>query len=201
MKTTTFCGKRFLAGSLAALGFSTLSAGLFAQPVMSYTVSGASGDYTLDFTVNNTTPGTQTQNIVYWGVRVDGRISGIPTGDESLGVWSPYSYDGAGANILYNVSWGGDVNSLPPGTTLSGFTVTDTDATAPTFVPYFAYGYDFGVDYTGPDNLDPLYPYNPLFEGNATPAGAGVPDSGTTMSLLGIALGAVGGISRKCRKA
>jgi hypothetical protein len=50
------------------------------QPVVTYTTSGTSGNYTLDFTVNNATPGTAGFDIYYWGVLADGSVSGTPSG-------------------------------------------------------------------------------------------------------------------------
>jgi hypothetical protein len=189
MKTSLFTTKRSFTGSLLALGFTTLSTSLIAQPVLTYSVSGSSGDYTLDFTVNNTTPGTQTQDIYLFGVDVpNGSFTGGPAGYATSG-----SFDNATVNLLDST-----YSLLPSGTTLSGFDVFDSSATAPTSVPYYAYGYDFGADYTGPDNLGDAD--NPLFEGNAV-AGANVPDSAATMPMLGVAFGALAGFSRKFRKA
>ena len=204
MKKTTFCGKRFLVSSLTALGFSALSSGLFAQPVVTYSVSGTSGDYSLDFTINNATPGTDGQWIYFMGVDdVNGTVTGVPSPFAQYTPFSPLAYDGAGGPLLYNDVWlAPDTDGIvADGTSLSGFTVLDTSATAPTSLPYFAYGYEDGASYTGPDNLDPRdNSFNPLFEGNAA-GGAGAPDSGATFSLLGLALGALGGVSRKLRKA
>jgi hypothetical protein len=185
MKTSLFSAKRPLAGCLLALGITTLSTSLFAQPVVTYSVSGSSGDYLLDFTVNNTTPGTQTQDIYYFDV-------GVPS--------SSVTAAPGGFYVAGNDAWVDETYTLlPTGTTLSGFDVLDTSATAPTIVPYFAYGYDFGVAYTGPGNLDGD-PQNPLFEGNAV-VGAGVPDAAATLPMLGVAAGALVCFSRKFRKA
>jgi PEP-CTERM motif len=149
---------------------------LQAQPVMTYTISGGSGNYTLDFTVNNTTPGTEGFDIYFWGVYdPNGTVSGIPTGFQFLN-WSPYSLDGSGSPtpLNYNIGWIESVyqsGQLATGTTRSDFDVLDTSLTAPTSLNYFAYGIDNGVDYTGPDNLtlptSSYYPWNPLFEGSA----------------------------------
>jgi hypothetical protein len=59
---------------------SILSTDLLAQPVVNYTVSGTSGNYTLDFTINNTTTGTRGFDIYFFGVLVDGVASGSPSG-------------------------------------------------------------------------------------------------------------------------
>jgi len=158
--------------------------------VVTYAVTGGSGDYTLDFTVNNTTPGTQGQDIYWIGVNDPiGSISGAPASYETA-----FPYNGE------NLTWfDGTYAELPTGTTLSGFDVLDTSATAPTSVPYFAYGWANGALYDGPDNLGA--PNNPLFEGNAGVAQASVPDSAATLPLLGLAFGALAGVSRKFRKA
>jgi hypothetical protein len=163
-----------------------------AQPVITYSVSGSSGNYTLDFTVNNQTPGTQGQDIYFWGVYdPNGIVSGSPLapGDYYQEPWSPYTESGDGSTtpLTYNDTWFenvtdilGGLHFLPTGTTLSGFDVLDTSVSAPTSVDYFAYGSDNGVDYTGPDNLGNAQ--NPLFEGVAEPA----PEP-TTLGLGGLA--------------
>jgi len=156
-----------------------------AQPVVSYSVSGSSGNYTLNFTVNNTTPGTQNQDIYFFGLYdPNATISGTPLGYALYGGYSPYGSDGAGSPtpLTYNNAWiDQSYTYLPTGSTLSGFDLLDTSLTAPTSLDYFAYGYDFGADYTGPDNLDPRDGgFNPLFEGATS-----VPEP-TTLTLAGL---------------
>jgi len=191
--------------SLMALGFSVLSTGLFAQepPVVTYTVSGVSGDYTLDFTVNNASPGTGNQDIYEMGIYdPNGSVSSAPSSFINYSAFYPsgyYAYGliGDGTMLSYNDLWVDTTfSALPPGTTLSGFTILDTGATPPTSVPYAMGGYGSGADYTGPDNL--YLADNTAFEGNATLSA--VPDAGATMPLLGVALVALGGVSRRFRK-
>lgn len=195
-------------GCLVALGFNVLATSLFAQqpPVVTYTVSGTSGDYAVDFTVNNGSPGTGNQDIYGFGVfDPNGSVSSSPsTFADYSAVYAPgyYIYGDIlnGTTLLYNDLWiDTSFSALPPGTSLSGFIMVDTSATAPTSLPYFLTGIGVGntlADYTGSGNLGP-YPYNPAFEGNATPA----PDAGSTMPLLGVALCALQGVSRRFRKA
>jgi hypothetical protein len=195
---TAHQAKRFIACTLLALGFSACSTTLFAQPAVTYTVSGSSGDFTLDFTLNNGSPGTEGMDAYFWGVYdANGTVSASPSSYVPVG--GPFSPFGP---IPYNNIWIDPTDSaLPTGASLSGFDVLDTSATAPTSVPYFVYAESPGGStllYTGPGNvLGSAFDFNPLFEGNAT---TGVPDSGTTMSLLGLALASLAGVSRKLRK-
>jgi hypothetical protein len=181
---------------IAVLALLSAAVTVQAQPVVTYSVSGSSGDYTLDFTVNNTTPGTQGQDIYFLGVYdPNGTVSGIPTGDYSLyGAWNPYQFGQGGADIPYNLSWlDGEDSDLPTGTTVSGFDVLDTSSTAPTSVDYYACGFGYnGVveTYTGPGNLGPR-DTNPLFEGVAVST---VPEP-TTLALAGL-----GGVALLLRK-
>jgi hypothetical protein len=200
MKPSNIVG--ILAVSALALGS---VARVSAQPVVTYSVSGTSGDYTLDFTVNNQTPGTQSQDIYFFGIYdLNGTVSGTPSGFTQYGGgFSPFNSDGAGSPVplTYNLAWiDNTYGAVAPGTILSGFDVLDTSATAPTSIPYFAYGYDFGVGYTGPGNLDPRdNSFNPLFEGNTgSGAFAGtVPDASSTMALLGLCATGLLGLRRK----
>jgi hypothetical protein len=163
--------KQFVTGALAALGWCILPDNMPAQPVVSYTVSGTPGQYTLDFTVNNTTPGTSGWDIYYFGVLVDGVFSGSPPG------YHPTYYStihrtevtGPAYNWPYNNIWIDLTHTLlPTGANLSGFTASVTDLSAPASVQYFALGYNAGVPYTGPDNQNMSSPYNPpLFVGYA----------------------------------
>ncbi len=79
-ESNNFRAKRLLTQSLVVLAWSTFVTGLLAQPVLTYTSSGTPGNYTLDFTVNNTTPGTQGFDIYFFGVLVNGQVSGSPSG-------------------------------------------------------------------------------------------------------------------------
>ena len=97
METTSSCTRRFVISSLAALGLNILAYTLRAQPVVSFTISGTSGAYTLDFTVNNATPGTGGFDIYFFGVLVDGYVSASPSG-----------YNATTYNTVHQVE-GGDI--------------------------------------------------------------------------------------------
>jgi hypothetical protein len=166
---------------------STLSTDLLAQPVVNYTVSGTSGNYTLDFTINNTTPGTQGFDIYFFGVLVDGVASGSPSGYNSSYYSTIHAVeaDGPAFNWPFNNTWIDPTDTaLPTGRTLSGFEVSDIDQSAPISVQYFAFGENNGVVYTGPGEVpDSSNPSNPLFVGNTI---AVVPEP-TILSIIAVA--------------
>lgn len=169
-----------IAASIAAL---TVAAGAaFAGPVVTYSVSGSAGNWTLDFSVNNTL-NPSGMDIYFFGVALDtGRnIAGSPSGYDpnQWTSWDNSNY--GGSNTIYNNVWiDGNYSDLLPGNTLSGFQATYTGATAPSAVQYFCFAYDpSGGQYSGTDNFNSQN--NPGFEGRATvPAPA-------SLGLLGVA--------------
>jgi hypothetical protein len=140
-----------------------LAGNVYAGPIVSFDVSGSSGDWTLDFSVTNTLGGSN--YIYFFGVELPARdITGSPSG------WNPnmhISWDNAGlggSNITYNNVW---INgSILDGQTLSGFEVHDTSATAPTSVSWFAFAYYPNGTYSGTDYF--WSDINPGFEGTAS---------------------------------
>lgn len=155
----------FLSAFLAAVATAA------AAPVVTYTVSGTSGNYTLDFSVTNNLTGTD-QDIYLFGVLLSApNVVGSPSSFDPT-VFSTWTNSGyGGSSLLYNNVWlDGSESDLMPGQTLSGFDVQVSDATAPQAVPWFAFaasvsGLDAygGSDYFGGD------PTNPGFEGVASP--------------------------------
>jgi hypothetical protein len=178
--------KRYIC--LALLGAAALAT---AAPTVSYSVSGTSGDYTLDFSVYNNMFGTS-QDIYFFGVQLGARnITGSPT-DYDPNVWPTWnnaSY--GGSSTIYNNNWIDlSFSQDAPGQTVSGFDVTISDLSAPTSVQYFLYGY--GSAYKGGDNFNTQT--NPGFEGvasNATPEPA---------PMFGLGLGVIGLLVRRKRK-
>jgi hypothetical protein len=171
--------------AFSALALSTFSTDLLAQPVISYTTSGTPGNYTLDFTINNTTPGTQGFNIYFLGVLVNGVTSASPSGYNSshYDIIHTVEVTGPAYDWPFNNTWiDPTYTALPTGMTLSGFEVSDTDQSAPTSVQYFAFGYGAGMAYTGPGNENLSSPNNsPLFVGTAVMA---VPEPATISIIM-----------------
>jgi hypothetical protein len=143
-----------------------LAGNVYAAPIVTFSVSGVSGNYSLDFSVTNTLGGTN--DIYFFGVQLPARdITGSPPGWDP-NAWPTWNNSGfGGSNTTYNNNWIdfslNGPTTIQPGQTLSGFVVHDTAATAPTSVPWFAAAY--GGTYLGGDNFNTTT--NPGFEGIA----------------------------------
>jgi hypothetical protein len=135
----------------------------------SYTVSGTSGDYTLNFKFTNNSP-VNNLDLYFLGVHSNGTITGNPL---TWGNWPGY---GVG-NTYYELNWLLYTNSpdtIQPGESLNGFLVHSTDVTAPTSVEFFGYLYDWsGSGATLEGNS------NPVFTGTAQ----AVPEPATLVAL------------------
>ena len=121
---------------------------LFASPIATtYQTTGTSGDWTYDFTFTNN---TGNQYLYFLGVDVQG---GSITKGPSL-FFLDYNGWSIGS-VSYNIDWlyQSDYNAqtIHPGTSLNGFTVHDTAVNAKTEINAFAYGYNYGIPYTGTD--------------------------------------------------
>ena len=158
---------------LASLALFTAASITYAAPVtVSYTVTGTSGNYTLDFSFTNNLTGTD-QDIYFVGVFLDPSL-GVSTVTGSPGSFDPtiyptYTVSGlGGSDTIYDAVWlDPTVSDLAPGQTLSGFDVQVASATAPLAVPWFALATGT-VPYTGTGSFTGD-PYNPGFEGVAAP--------------------------------
>jgi hypothetical protein len=184
--------------AIAAL---VLSFGLSANPInVSYTVTGSTGNWTLDFSVNNNLAGAANQDFYFFGVQLSGTdITGTPSPFVTYIPFNP-STSWGGANIIYNNVWLADSSGTDglPGTTTSGFDVKITDAVAPTSVDWFAFTY--GSDpYSGAGNLNAIQENganNPLFEGSATPTQTSTTPEPSTLLLLGAGLASISALRR-----
>ncbi len=172
---------------MAVMAFvATCTGQLFAEPIITETVTGTSGDYTLDFSVTNNLNGIN--SIYFFGVMMDSgnTIAGSPAGfDTHFDAWSNAPY--GGSSLVYNLTWiDNNTFPIPFGTTQDGFLVHSTDTTLPTSIPWFAYG-EQGT-YTGTDNFN--IQSNPGFEGLVSPQSVPEPSN----LLVGL-LGALGGFA------
>lgn len=154
-------------------------------PTVTYTVTGSSDDWALDFTVDNKT----NQSLYFFGVLLPATdVTGAPSADwctspecDTPWVNSPFG----GSSISYNNVWItlSTVGSIGPGNSLAGFRALDTtDVAVPTSIDWFAYTYPLGAEgpYTGGGNFNGTF--NPGFEGIATQTST-VPEP-TSISLL-----------------
>lgn len=156
-------------------------------PIVTYEVSGSSGNYTLDFSVtNNLTPGF---DIYVFGVELSGsNISGSPDGYATLFSMTASDYGGSGTT--YNNNWiDWTYSKLMSGNTLDGFKVSITDSVAPTSVKWLAFAWDpvkgNQGQYLGTDFF--YRQANPGFEGVAREANISVPEP-ATLALFGLGL-------------
>lgn len=167
---------------------------------VSYTASGTSGNYLLNFTVVNNMTSNPTQDIYLFGVRLDNSsVQGSPTGFDSsfYTTWNNQTNGYGGSNTDYNAVWVDFSKSHFPGssspTSLSGFTVKVTGLNLPTTVNWFAYSISStSSPYTGDGNFYAGSPNNSNvgFEGTFVhPSNVPEPSTFALLSLSGIACG------------
>ncbi len=157
---------------------------------VSYTVSGSSGSYDLDFSVTNNMLAWPTQNVYFFAVRLGvDAITGSPAPfiNNAPMDWNPVG--NGGSNTNYDNTWisAPTAGALLPGTTLSGFIVNIPDLVSPTAVQWTVLAVSPGQlhPYTGGGNYNPQA--NPGFEGLAAP----VPEP-STLVMSAILLGMLG---------
>lgn len=159
----------------------------FAGIMVTQSVTGTSGDYTVEFTLTNQlSPGG---DVYFFGVSSDtGRdIVGSP-GSFNPDVWT--SWDNTfygGSSTVYNNNWIG--GNIPFGASLGGFKIHTTAVVAPTSFKWFAFGvYSGSGEYPGNDNFNAQW--NPGFEGvTGDPIGPAVPEPA---SIVMLGLGGIG---------
>jgi hypothetical protein len=147
-----------------------------------YTVTGTSGDWTLNFDVANNMVGSD-QSVYFFGVDVDGgSVVGSPASFDSSAypTWDKNAEFG-GSSLTYDGTWTSGGHVILAGVDLSGFLVHSDAVDAPTSVNWFAFS--SGSTYVGSgyfNNADA-----PGWEGVATV----VPEpSNVALLLAGIGL-------------
>jgi hypothetical protein len=169
-----------------------MSKAAFSTPIVTYSVSGTSGNWTLDFSVTNNL-NLDRLNIMMFGVELPAHFNNneYPTNwTPNVTSWNPQK-DGhsGGSNTTYNNIWViatiDQAYEISPNHTLNGFSVLDTaDVVAPTSVNWFAYAR--------------LGNYNPVFEGIATDPPTAVPEPSTFL-LFGAGLAGFGLLRKRLK--
>ena len=161
---------RFSKIALICIPLFFAQAALRAAPIgVTYTVSGSSGNWTLDFTVANNLVGAADQALYLFGVNLSApNVVGSPASYDPT-VYQTWTNSGlGGSSILYNNVWlDATASNLLPGSSLTGFEVNITDAIAPQSVQWFAFTVG-STSYTGGGSFG-SDPTNPGFEGVTTP--------------------------------
>lgn len=169
--------------------------GAFAQrmPTVDYTVSGSTGNWTLNFNVTNHLLNGE-GNIYFFGVLLDtgANLTGSPNGWGQWNGGAQWNNQGyGGSNTNYNNNWYTNYQGpdyIVAGASLSGFTAISTDAVAPGTVKFFAFA--AGGSYNGNDHF--YTNQYPGFEGTAN----AVPEPAT---LAVLAVGSLALLRRRKR--
>ena len=171
--------------ALAAVALASAAGTVAAAPVDTwFTVSGTSGNWTLNFDVANNLTGTDL-SLYFFGVAVDGgTVTANPLDFSSTAypTWNNVVY--GGADKTYNGVWINNGHVDYAGESLDGFVVHSTSVLAPTSVEWFAFF--SGSQYSGLSNLS-TEDGNPGFGGMAS----SVPEpSNVALMLAGLGVAA-----------
>lgn len=187
-----------LTALVASLAFLSIVAAHGQAPTVTYTATGTSGAYTLDFAfTSNLNPAQYPDTYLYF-IGVDTGNSDTVTGSPArmpnyAPGWGGNAADG-GSNENYNDTWLDSGYStdysegIHAGETLSGFDVFYGGATVPTSIDWFGYQFSpSGNFYSGPGAFHSIFGLAG-FEGVADLEGRGVPDNSASVALLGAGL-------------
>jgi len=177
--------KKILVLTLLLLGCSQAS---YSVPLVTYTTTGTSGNYTLDFTLTNTIDPSYDKNLYFWEVNLAPNSIGSPNG---WGQWNNGLSWNTASGTTYQSVWSGAY--LSPGASISGFTVNAF--AIPLDIKFYAYAYGSSI-YALSDSFNSPST-NPGFEGTATLAGSSSDPEPAALMLLGIGLAGLGFTRRR----
>jgi hypothetical protein len=179
---------------LAAAALVSAAGAVAAAPAdMTYTVTGTSGDWTLNFDVANNMTGTDL-SLYFFGVVVDGgTVVGDPLDFSSTAytTWNNIVY--GGADLTYNGVWINNGHVDYAGESLDGFLVHSTSVDAPANVEWFAFF--SGSQYEGLSGLA-TENGNPGFGGTASPQVSSIPEP-SSLALMLAGLGIAGILAKR----
>jgi hypothetical protein len=175
--------RHVVAGFFVLSLITSFAPALWAQPVVTFTASGSPGAYTLDFTVNNASPGSSGFDIYMFTIDSEGGVLSAPQGYYTTSYSDPHFWDiGPNNGGPFNDLWIDPTYTvLPTGKSLSGFDALFTGLVVPTSIQYYTWGENNGKVYSGPGNLNLNNPTNPFFTGNALLA---VPEPATVSLII-----------------
>jgi hypothetical protein len=193
---------KLAAMAAASVMLATSAAHATAPITVTYTVTGAPGAYTYDFSFTNNDTGTA--GIYALGVGgLDSNVAGTPGGwsqDLFYPTWTNAPFGGSATIYTNNWCFGAytvcSASGISSGQTVSGFMVLDTGASIQSMLPWYAFAYN------GVDTNDDGHFYsntNPGFEGQAFLVTDAVPEP-ATWALMLLGFGAVGTALRRRRR-
>ncbi len=194
------------AAMAAAFVIATATPANATEPILAtYTVTGAPGAYTYNFSVTNNNTGSA--GIYFIGVAgLTQNITGTPAGGGWIQANIPPSFSNApygGSSTIYSNLWctgnfTGCNNSsgINSGQTVSGFSVLDTGTSILSALSFFAYAFN-GIDTNNDGHF--YTDTNPGFELQASLVTGAVPEP-ATWALMLVGFGAMGVSLRRRRR-